>query len=155
MQLGRIEAKKATVVLEALLAGGDDTGVNVALDGGDQVADRFVGPGDDDVIVGFGERIEDQLTLSLSLLTAAPAADARARMRCAAKLGSRPIACSQLTRPNSTSVKPSAGACRGEWPADLAQRGGGSIRWQLPRRKTPPPRPQQRCENPAGRAPRR
>jgi hypothetical protein len=31
MQLGRIEAKKATVVLEALLAGGDDTGVNVAL----------------------------------------------------------------------------------------------------------------------------
>jgi len=44
MQLGRIEAKKATVVLEALLAGGDDTGVNVALDGGDQVADRFVAP---------------------------------------------------------------------------------------------------------------
>jgi len=61
MQLGRIEAKKATVVLEALLAGGDDTGVNVALDGGDQVADRFVGPGDDDVIVGFGERIEDNV----------------------------------------------------------------------------------------------
>jgi hypothetical protein len=47
MQLRRIEAKEATIVLEALLAAGNDTGVDVALDGG---------PGDHDVIVGFGER---------------------------------------------------------------------------------------------------
>src|SRR6185295_5540579 len=61
MQLRRIEAKEATVVLEAFLAAGHDTGVDVALDGGDQLADRLVGPGDHDVIVGFGECIEEHV----------------------------------------------------------------------------------------------